>query len=95
MDIEEKAFNLLENLKSIKFSASLTDAHKEFFNFRWELRTVKPEVPYAEIENEENWNSIANTAICKKWWQHMADVMPANPDNSPIAENLKEVFHID
>lgn len=50
---------------------------------------------YAEIDNEKDWNSIANTAICKKWWKFMADVMPSNPDNSPVAENLKEVFHID
>jgi len=50
---------------------------------------------YAEIKNEEQWNSIANTNICKKWWKYMADVMPANPDNSPISEPLREVFHID
>ena len=50
---------------------------------------------YAEIENEERWNSIAQTAVCKKWWKHMADLMPANPDSSPKTSDLKEVFHID
>ena len=50
---------------------------------------------YAEIENEERWKAIAQTAICKKWWAYMRDVMPSNPDNSPIAKDLKEVFHID
>ena len=50
---------------------------------------------YAEIEDEERWNAIANTDICKKWWAYMKDVMPSNPDNSPVSKNLKQVFHID
>ncbi len=50
---------------------------------------------YAEIEDEARWNAIANTEICKKWWKHMASVMPSNPDNSPVSEALREVFHMD
>lgn len=50
---------------------------------------------YAEIEDETRWNAIADTAICKKWWAHMGDVMPSNPDNSPVSTGLKQVFHID
>ena len=36
---------------------------------------------YVEIEDEARWNAIAQTAICKKWWAHMAEIMPSNPDN--------------
>ena len=50
---------------------------------------------YAVIEDLERWQSIADTEICKKWWAHMAPLMPGNPDNSPIATDLKEVFHIE
>ncbi len=50
---------------------------------------------YAEIENELQWQRIADTAICKAWWQHMHELMPSNPDHSPITEDLREVFHID
>ena len=50
---------------------------------------------YAEIENEEQWASIGATEICQKWWQHMGDVMPSNPDNSPVSAPLREVFHLD
>lgn len=50
---------------------------------------------YAEIEDEQRWATIADTDICKKWWAHMKDVMPSNPDNSPISKDLAEVFHID
>ena len=49
---------------------------------------------YAEIESEERWAAIAETVECRKWWAHMADLMPHNPDQSPIAETLVEVFHL-
>ncbi len=49
---------------------------------------------YAEIEDEARWASIANTDVCQRWWKHMGDVMPSNPDNSPISTELKEVFYI-
>ncbi len=50
---------------------------------------------YVEIENEARWEAIAQTAICRKWWAHMRDIMPANPDSSPISRELREVFHLD
>mgnify|MGYP002737582100 FL=1 len=31
--------------------------------------------------------------IVKKWWAFMADIMETNPDHSPVAVSLKEVFH--
>lgn len=48
----------------------------------------------AEIENEELWNEIARTPVCRKWWAHMSDIMPSNPDSSPISMPLREVFHL-
>ena len=33
--------------------------------------------------------------VCKKWWAYMKDLMPSNPDNSPVSRELKEVFHIE
>ena len=50
---------------------------------------------YAEIESEERWQAIANTEICRKWWTFMKDIMPSNPDHSPMAKDLREVFHIE
>ena len=50
---------------------------------------------YAEIEDEARWNAIAQSDECRRWWAHMSDIMPGNPDNSPIAGDLREVFHID
>ena len=45
---------------------------------------------YVEIEDEARWNAIAQTPVCRKWWAHMKDVMPSNPDNSPESLELKE-----
>ena len=50
---------------------------------------------YAEIEDEERWDAIAETQVCKKWWAHMKEIMPSNPDASPVSDELREVFHIE
>ena len=50
---------------------------------------------YIELEDEARWNASADTAICRKWWDYMADIMDVNPDNSPVAVDLRPVFHLD
>ena len=50
---------------------------------------------YVEIESEDQWNRIASTPVCKRWWAHMKPLMPSNPDNSPKSIPLREVFHLD
>jgi L-rhamnose mutarotase len=49
---------------------------------------------YAEIESEERWAAIAGTDVCRRWWSYMQDLMPTNPDSSPVSRELREVFHI-
>ena len=49
---------------------------------------------YAEIEDEARWAAIAQTEVCQRWWKHMGDVMPSNPDQSPVSRGLQEVFHL-
>ena len=49
---------------------------------------------YAEIEDEARWAAIAQTPECRRWWKFMGDIMPANPDSSPVASDLREVFHL-
>lgn len=50
---------------------------------------------YAELESEELWRKIASTDVCRRWWDHMSPLMETNPDHSPVARELDEVFHID
>ncbi len=49
----------------------------------------------AEIEDEAAWASLAEEPVVRKWWDHMADIMKVNDDNSPVAVDLKEMFHLD
>jgi L-rhamnose mutarotase len=50
---------------------------------------------YAEIEDEARWAEIAATEVCQRWWKYMGDIMPSNPDHSPVSHPLKEVFHLE
>ena len=50
---------------------------------------------YVQIESEARWNAVANTDVCQKWWKYMSDVMPSNPDNSPVSDELNEVFYLE
>lgn len=50
------------------------------------------------VQKLTDTNTAANlpsTAIVKKWWAYMKDIMVSNPDNSPVALPLTEVFHLD
>jgi L-rhamnose mutarotase len=39
--------------------------------------------------------SLPQNPIVRKWWKYMADIMDTNPDKSPVAKELKEVFHLE
>jgi L-rhamnose mutarotase len=50
---------------------------------------------YVEMESEERWAQVAQTEVCQRWWRHMRELMPSNPDNSPVSRECREVFHIE
>ncbi len=50
---------------------------------------------YAEIEDLERWKAVAETDVCRRWWDYMAPLMPTNPNGSPVSGDLEEVFHIE
>ena len=50
---------------------------------------------YVEIEDDARWAAIAATDVCRRWWRHMQEIMPANADSSPVSRELREVFHIE
>ncbi|AIQ57921.1 L-rhamnose mutarotase [Paenibacillus borealis] len=49
---------------------------------------------YVEIEDEDRWDRMSQTEICRKWWVYMEPLMETNPDNSPVSRNLKDVFYL-
>lgn len=40
-------------------------------------------------------DALPDSPIVKKWWAYMADIMETNPDNSPVCQPLREVFHME
>jgi len=50
---------------------------------------------YVELEDEAQWAAVSGTEVCRRWWRHMREIMPANADDSPVSRELREVFHIE
>ncbi len=46
------------------------------------------------ITSDEGSQSLGHQDIIQKWWDFMSDIMEVNPDNSPVSEELEEVFYL-
>lgn len=40
-------------------------------------------------------DQLPDHPVVRKWWKLMAPLMETNPDNSPVCNPLKQVFHLD
>ena len=49
---------------------------------------------YVEIDNQERWDAIAESEVCRRWWQSMSALMPSAADHSPLTTPLREVFRL-
>ncbi|HEI8865468.1 L-rhamnose mutarotase [Serratia sp. AKBS12] len=47
-----------------------------------------------EIESQAQWDAVAQTEVCQRWWRYMSEVMPSNADSSPVTTSLREVFYL-
>ena len=47
---------------------------------------------YVEFTSQEQWDAVAATEVCRRWWSHMRDLMPCHPDDRPVSRELREVF---
>lgn len=43
----------------------------------------------------ESSQDLGTNPVVRKWWDYMSDIMEVNPDNSPVAIPLPEVFYLD
>lgn len=48
-----------------------------------------------KVTEHNSADGLAETAIVKKWWAYMADLMEVNSDNSPKVYPLDEMFYQD
>ena len=49
---------------------------------------------FQKVSDDAGSGDLVNNPIMKKWWDFMADIMEVNPDNSPVAVPLDEVFSL-
>jgi L-rhamnose mutarotase len=45
--------------------------------------------------DDHTMGDLASHPVMRRWWDHMADIMETNPDNSPVAVPLETVFHLE
>ena len=50
---------------------------------------------YLERPPGHGMDALPHHPVMKRWWAHMADIMQANPDGSPVTAPLIEMFHLE
>jgi len=50
---------------------------------------------YAEVADQAQWDAVAATDVCRRWWHSMRELMPSEPDDRPVSRQLVEVFHLE
>jgi L-rhamnose mutarotase len=48
-----------------------------------------------KLADDHTSASLPQHPVVRKWWDYMAPLMEVHPDNSPVAVELREVFHLD
>lgn len=49
---------------------------------------------FQKVDGDKGSQTLGTHPIVQKWWDHMADIMEVNPDNSPVSTSLEEVFYL-
>ena len=50
---------------------------------------------YLERNDDHGMDELPSHPVMKRWWAYMKHIMAANPDGSPVAVPLDELFHLD
>jgi L-rhamnose mutarotase len=45
-------------------------------------------------KDDHRMDALPDHPVMRRWWAHVADIMDADPDGSPIAIPLTPVFHL-
>jgi L-rhamnose mutarotase len=48
-----------------------------------------------KVTDDNTAGELPKDPVVRKWWDYMSDIMETNPDNSPVAVDLEEMFHMD
>ena len=50
---------------------------------------------FQKLSANNTADTLPETAIMKRWWAYMADIMETNSNQSPVLKPLIEVFYLD
>ncbi|MAT69577.1 MAG: L-rhamnose mutarotase [Planctomycetaceae bacterium] len=46
------------------------------------------------VRDDHATDELPENPVVRRWWDHMADVMAVNPDNSPVTGELELMFQL-
>ncbi len=49
---------------------------------------------FLKIDDAAKLDTLPGKDVMQRWWDHMKDIMDTNPDHSPVARTLKEIFYL-
>jgi L-rhamnose mutarotase len=47
-----------------------------------------------KLDEAISQTELSQHPVMRRWWNYMADIMETNPDHSPVATDLKQVFYL-
>jgi L-rhamnose mutarotase len=47
------------------------------------------------VVDKHSLEELPRQPVMKKWWRYMAELMETNSDDSPVVQELEQVFHMD
>jgi L-rhamnose mutarotase len=50
---------------------------------------------YLERPEGHAMDDLPGHPVMRRWWDHMRDIMAANPDGSPVSAPLSEMFYLE
>lgn len=77
-----------------ELSAALTEAGVHDYSIFLDSETLTL-FAVQKLAEGHTADLLAGHPVVRRWWDHMADIMEVNADNSPVCVPLTEVFHAD
>jgi L-rhamnose mutarotase len=76
-----------------ELASLLREAGVANYSIHWDAETSVL-FAYLERGDDHRMDILASHPVMRRWWDHMKDIMRANPDGSPVAIPLIEMFHL-
>lgn len=75
-----------------ELSAALTDAGVRDYSIFLDRQTGTLFAVQRRTD-DNSADDLPMHPVVQRWWAYMADLMDTNPDNSPVATSLEQVFY--